>query len=81
MTINQNTRHTTQQPPTNAYATNKTQTTYSEGGVGITMGYGLDDPDSIPDSARLFSSPQRPDRIPDLLSHLPNGYRGLLPRV
>jgi hypothetical protein len=30
---------------------------------GITTGNGLDVPGSIPDSARFFSSPQRPDRL------------------
>jgi hypothetical protein len=44
------------------------------------MGYGLDDPGSIPGNARFFSSPQRPDRLwgpPNFLSY---GYRRLFPR-
>jgi hypothetical protein len=47
--------------------------------VIIATVYGLDDPGSIPGSARFFSSPQRPDWLlarPILLS---NGYRGHFP--
>jgi hypothetical protein len=39
--------------------------------VSKSTGYGLDDPGSIPGSARFFSSPQRPDPLwgpPSLLS-------------
>jgi hypothetical protein len=31
--------------------------------LGIATGYGLDDPGSIPGSAKCFSSPQCPDRL------------------
>jgi hypothetical protein len=34
---------------------------------------------SFPGNAKLFSSPQCPDRIWDPPSHLSNGYRGLFP--
>jgi hypothetical protein len=51
--------------------------------VGIATSYGLDDRGvgvRIPVRSRIFSSPDRPDRLwgpPNLLS---NGYRGLVPR-
>jgi hypothetical protein len=44
--------------------------------VGIAMGYRLDDPGSIPNSARFFFSPQRPDQLWGPPSLLSNGYRG-----
>jgi hypothetical protein len=47
--------------------------------VGIETSYGLDGPGSMPGSARLFSSPQRRDRLWSPPSISPNGYWRLLP--
>jgi hypothetical protein len=43
----------------------------------MVTGYGLDGRDSIPGSARFFSSAQRPDRLWGSPSLLSSGYRGL----
>jgi hypothetical protein len=45
--------------------------------VEIGTGYGLDGRGSIPSCARLFSSPQHPNRLWGLSSSLSNGYRWL----
>jgi hypothetical protein len=47
--------------------------------VGIATGYKLDKPASITGSARIFSPPQRPDRLWGPHSLLSNGYRGPFP--
>jgi hypothetical protein len=52
----------------------------ADGSVGIAMGYGLEGPGSIPESARFFSSPKRPYRILGPPSLVFNGYRGRFPR-
>jgi hypothetical protein len=44
--------------------------------VGTAKCYGLDGMDSIPDNAKFFSSPQRPDRLWGLPSLLSNRYEG-----
>jgi hypothetical protein len=48
----------------------------TDGSVGIATGNGMDRKSSIPGSARIFSSPQRPDRLWGPPSLLPNDYRG-----
>jgi hypothetical protein len=49
--------------------------------VGIVTGYGLDSRCSIPGRGkRIFSTPQRTDRLWGPLSLLSNRYRGLFPR-
>jgi hypothetical protein len=47
--------------------------------VGIATGYRLDDPGSIPDSARFIPYLQRPDRLWGPPSLLYNGYLWLFP--
>jgi hypothetical protein len=52
--------------------------------VGIATGYGLDDGGfevRVPVASRIFSSPNRPDRLWGPPSLLSNGYRGLSPVV
>jgi hypothetical protein len=47
--------------------------------VGIATGYGLDDRGvgvRVPVGSRIFSSPNRPDRLSGLPNLLSNGYRG-----
>jgi hypothetical protein len=49
--------------------------------VGMVTSFGLDDPSSIPVSARLFPTPQRPDRLWDPLSQrVPGVFPGLKPQ-
>jgi hypothetical protein len=50
---------------------------YNYSSVGIVTDYGLGDSGSIHDSARVFSFPQRPDRLRGSPSLLSNGCRGL----
>jgi hypothetical protein len=47
--------------------------------VGIETGYGLDGLGLIPGSARIFFSPQHPDRLWDPPNLLSNGYPELFP--
>jgi hypothetical protein len=58
-------------------------TTRSRGSVvGIGTDYGLDDQRvgvRVPVGSRIFSSPNRPDRLWSPLNLLSNGYRGLSP--
>jgi hypothetical protein len=49
--------------------------------VGIATGYRLDGRSSIPGRDKIFSSPQRPDRLWGPPSLLFNGYRGSFPGV
>jgi hypothetical protein len=51
--------------------------------VGIAISYGLDDREvgvRVPVELRIFSSPDRPDRLWGPLNLLSNGYSWLFPR-
>jgi hypothetical protein len=52
--------------------------------VGIVTGYRLDDQGvgvQVTVGVRIFTSSRLPDRLWDPPNLLPNGYRGLFPRV